>query len=190
MKKLLLTIFALAMVTTTLSAKSKKKETKAAPSGPMTYVLDFADSKAGKKTTFESNNGYYQSTKKDSPDFSEYIIGRLPKKGDTVELHFKGVSDIDLPGIMGCVMDDSPKANYWLNVISQKDCDTPIFGPIKAGEVFEGTYTYLRKMRRNNEVRSKRGRYRKIAVSTLQRPFFDCQGIFELGLEKGNTYFQ
>ena len=142
MKKLLLTIFALAMVTTTLSAKSKKKETKAAPSGPMTYVLDFADSKTGKKTTFESNNGYYQSTKKDSPDFSEYIIGRLPKKGDTVELHFKGVSDIDLPGIMGCVMDDSPKANYWLNVISQKDCDTPIFGPIKAGEVFEGTYTF------------------------------------------------
>ncbi|MBR1638182.1 MAG: hypothetical protein IJ688_02220 [Treponema sp.] len=145
MKKIVTAICMLALVAGSLSAKPKDKKKDAkkdAPSGPMTYVLDFADSNAGKKTTFEKNNDYYQSTKKDSPDFSGYIIGRLPKKGDTVELHFKGVSDIDLPGIMGCVMDDSPKANYWLNVISQKDCDTPIYGPIKAGEVFEGTYTF------------------------------------------------
>ncbi|MCR4578770.1 MAG: hypothetical protein K5681_00330 [Treponema sp.] len=155
MKKIVTAVCMLALVVSAMSAKPKKKDkAKEAPSGPMTYVLDLGESKAGKKTTFEKNNDYYQSTKKDSPDFSEYIVGRLPKKGDTVELHFKGVSDIDLPGLMVCVMDDSPKANYWLNVISQKDCDTPIFGPIKAGEVFEGTYTFnlITNVRKNLRV--------------------------------------
>ena len=145
MKKFITAVCMLALAAGALSAapKSKKKDAKKeAPSGPMTYVLDFADSTAGKKTTFENNNGIWQSTMKDSPNFSSFITGRLPKKGDTVELHFKGVSDIDLPGLMGVVMDDSAKANYWANVISQQDCDTPIIGPIKAGEVFEGTYTF------------------------------------------------
>lgn len=112
---------------------------------PRTYILDIADSTEEKVTVFSANNGIRQSPSH-SLVYTEYFKYDFPQAGDTIEVHYKGVSDIDLDGIEIYIMDASAAANYWLGLMDQADIDgRPIAINAKAGEVFEGVESYVLK---------------------------------------------
>lgn len=153
MKKIVMAVCMLALAATALSAAPKKKKGAKDTAGlnhPYTYVIDLAEAEEGSTLKFYANEDYYKADR----TFNKIMSGDMPQKGDTIEIHFKGVSDVDLPGLMFCLTDDSPAANYWTNLISQKECDRPVFGEIKAGVPFEGTATYVftTKVRKNFKV--------------------------------------
>ena len=112
---------------------------------PRTYILDIADSTADKVTKFSANNGIRQSPSH-SLVYTEFFKYDVPQAGDTIEVHYKGVSDIDLDGIEFYLMDASPAASYWKGLMAQEDIDgRPIAINAKAGVPFEGVESYVLK---------------------------------------------
>ncbi|MCR4735842.1 MAG: hypothetical protein K5829_12655 [Treponema sp.] len=104
---------------------------------PRTYVIDIADAKAGNVTKFSCPNGsYFGGT---GMDFSDFLKYDPPRVGDTFEVHYKGVSDIDISGIELCISNHST----WNNLISQEQCAKSFHDDIKAGVPFEGVKTYV-----------------------------------------------
>lgn len=131
MKKILAVTCMLAMAVTSMFAAPKK--------GPKTYVIDLATATNGASFEVPAKDTYFQY----AMDFSEYLLGEKPKKGDIIELHYKGVCSVDMDGLMIGLVDDSASAGYWTNLVSQKDMDRPLgCGAIKAGETFEGVESY------------------------------------------------
>ena len=104
---------------------------------PRTYVIDIADAKSGNVTKFSCPNGSYYGGS--GMDFSDFLKFDPPRVGDTFEVHYKGVSDIDLPGIELCISNHST----WNNLISQEQCAASFHDDIKAGVPFEGVKTYV-----------------------------------------------
>lgn len=104
---------------------------------PRTYVIDLADAKTGNVSKFNLLSGtqIYGSNN----EFTDFLKYDPPQKGDTFEVHYKGVSDIDLPGIELCISNHST----WNNLISQEQCELALAEDIKAGVPFEGVKTYV-----------------------------------------------
>ncbi|MCQ2593100.1 MAG: hypothetical protein MJ188_10000 [Treponema sp.] len=105
-------------------------------SHPRTYVIDLADAKSGNVSKFKTLNdtAIYGSNN----DFTDFLKFDPPQIGDTFEVHYKGVSDIDIPGIELCISNHST----WNNLISQDQCELALAEDIKAGVPFEGVKTY------------------------------------------------
>lgn len=180
MKKILGTVLsalALCAISLTGCASSQKAET-AGPamvssvSHPRTYVLDLADSTGEKTTQFAANNGIYQSPSH-SLVYTQYFKYDWPQAGDTIEVHYKGVSNIDLNGVEFYFMDASATANYWLGLMNQDDIDNrPIALNVKAGEEFEGTISYV----------LEKSPSKRPAIEVVM--FYDNQYYKKAGLEK------
>lgn len=127
------------------SKKSDGPEMVSSVAHPRTYILDLADSTESTKTTFNANNGIYQLPSHELV-YTKYFKYDFPQAGDTIEVHYKGVSDIDLNGLEFYFMDASAAANYWLGLMDQNDIDNnPIALNVKAGEEFEGVISYTLK---------------------------------------------
>ncbi|MCR4733943.1 MAG: hypothetical protein K5829_02925 [Treponema sp.] len=124
-------------------AKKGEAQMVSSVSHPRTYILDLADSTESKTSTFFSNNGIRQSNSHELV-YTEFFKYDVPKAGDTIEVHYKGVSNIDLDGVEIYLMDASAAANYWLGLMSQEDIDNrPIAINAKAGVEFEGVESYV-----------------------------------------------
>ena len=127
------------------SKKAASGEVGLAPSvpHPRTYILDLADSTAETTSKFAPNNGIFQNASHELV-YTEYFKYDAPQAGDTIEVHYKGISDIDLNGLEFYFMDASATANYWLGLMQQDDVDNhPIALNVKAGEEFEGVISYV-----------------------------------------------
>ena len=104
---------------------------------PKNLVIDLGDSNV--KTIEIKKNPYGENYQNVAPAvFTNYFKNNMPAPGDTVEVHYKFTSDVDIPGLTIAVIDNSPKANYWLEI--SKDYMT--LSDIKAGVVNEGVLVY------------------------------------------------
>ena len=104
---------------------------------PKTLVIDLGDSNV--KTIEITKNPYGTNYQNVAPAvFTNYFKNSMPAPGDTIELHYKFTSDVDIPGLTVAVIDNSPKANYWLEISG----DYQTISGIKAGEVVEGVFVY------------------------------------------------
>lgn len=102
---------------------------------PRTYVVDLADGGTTCDITYNSYGPNYQAT----PDFTKFIKADKPMKGDTVEVHMKFKSSIDLSVLKVGVVDPSAAAGYWTLL----NPDYQIAGTdIKAGQTYEFTGKY------------------------------------------------
>ena len=127
MKKLLAAMsMVLMLATTALTAEN--------------FVFDVSAAREGKTQAFPYNQ--YGPNQQATPTFTHLIKTKKPKKGDTVEIYFKGTSNIDLPYIAVDLVDNSAAANYW-TVLTPKDQEAQLCAKdIKAGTPFEGHITY------------------------------------------------
>lgn len=104
---------------------------------PKTYVIDLGDSNI--KTIEVKKNPYGDNYQNVAPAvFTNFFKNSMPVPGDTIEVHYKFTSDVDIPGLTLAVIDNSPKANYWLEISSQYQT----ISDITAGEVVEGVFVY------------------------------------------------
>ena len=125
MKKLFLVTLISALLTAAVFAE------------PKTYVIDLGDSDI--KTIEVTKNPYGTNYQNVAPAvFTKYFKNSMPVSGDTIEVHYKLTSDVDLPALTLAVIDNSQKANYWLEISSQYQTITGI----KAGEVAQGVFVY------------------------------------------------
>lgn len=121
------------------AGKAAKADKAAAPSipHPRAYVVDLADSTEGRTVALNYNE--YGPNYQSSPNlkFTKFIKADKPQAGDTVTIHWSFTSDKDLPVILLGLVDGSPKANYWTNLL-----DPSVFvlaEDVKAGEVVSGS---------------------------------------------------
>ncbi len=113
---------------------------------PMTYVLDLAENENGKNIECPKNNYAENYQSNPLPSFKTQLKGDLPKAGDTIELHYKLTSNVDLPVISINVIDASAKANYWTVITGENTEDLPpLLTDVKAGETYEGVWSYVLK---------------------------------------------
>ena len=126
MKKLLLTAAIFALTLGSLIAE------------PKSYVIDLADTTNGKVVSIGKNQygPNYQNT--NPPTFTKYFSGDLPQPGDTIEVHFKLTSNVDLPTLQMMVIDNSEAAKWWTPISDQNLAVTDI----KAKTPFEGTLKF------------------------------------------------
>lgn len=104
---------------------------------PKTLVIDLGDSNI--KTIEITKNPYGVNYQNVAPAvFTNYFKNSLPVPGDTVEVHYKFTSDVDIPGLTVALVDNSEKANYWLEI--SKEYKT--LSNIKAEVVNEGVLVY------------------------------------------------
>lgn len=111
---------------------------------PMTYVIDLAENENGKTVAIPKNQwaDNYQSTPNLS--FTKQLKPDLPKAGDTIEVHYKFTSDVDLSVLTINVTDTSAQANYWLNLTGKDTQDLPpLAKDIKAGQTVEGVWSVV-----------------------------------------------
>ncbi|MBR5966505.1 MAG: hypothetical protein IK015_10365 [Treponema sp.] len=126
MKKLVLTAFISVLLLGSLFAQGKN------------YVIDLADTTNGKVVTI-SKNQYgpnYQNT--NPPTFTKFFSGNLPQPGDTIEVHFKLVSNVDLPTLQMMVIDNSEAAKWWTPISNENQA----VEDIKANVPFEGVLQF------------------------------------------------
>lgn len=101
---------------------------------PRTYVLDVGEVSPTVSLVFNQYGPNYQAT----PDFSKYMKGDKPQKGDTMEVHMKFKPSIDLPILYAQVVDNSAKANYWTTMT-----DAVVVGEnLKAGQTYDFVYKF------------------------------------------------
>ena len=126
MKKLLAAISMVAVLATAVFAE--------------TFTFDVSAAKEGTTQAFPYNQygPNYQAT----PTFTHRIKGKKPVKGDTVEIYFKGTSNIDLPYIAVDLVDNSAQANYWTIITPEAERAQVAVTDIKAGVPFEAHLTY------------------------------------------------
>ncbi|MBO7123877.1 MAG: hypothetical protein J6V90_11440 [Treponema sp.] len=126
MKKLFLMAFVAVLALASLSAEGKN------------YVIDLGDTTNGKVVSIGKNQygPNYQNT--NPPTFTKFFSGNMPTPGDTIEVHFKFVSNVDLPSLTMAVIDNSESAKYWLAISNQYES----VSDIKANVPFEGVLTY------------------------------------------------
>lgn len=104
---------------------------------PKTLVIDLGDSNV--KTIEIKKNPYGENYQNVAPAvFTGFFKKDMPAPGDTVEVHYKFTSDVDIPGLTVALIDNSEKAKYWLEI--SKDYMT--LSDIKAGVVNEGVLVY------------------------------------------------
>ena len=109
----------------------------AAFAAPKTLVIDLGDSNI--KTIEIVKNPYGSNYQNKAPAvFTKFFKDNMPAPGDTVEVHYKFTSDVDIPGLTVAVIDNSEKANYWLEISNQYQT----ISGIKAGEVVQGVFVY------------------------------------------------
>lgn len=100
-------------------------------------AVDLADNEGGKniEIIFNQYGPNYQANP--NLKYYSYVKADKPQAGDTVVINYKFKADKDLPVILLGLVDDSPKANYWTNLL---DPSTVVLAEnIKAGEIYEGT---------------------------------------------------
>lgn len=98
---------------------------------PRTYVIEMADAGTTVDVAYNSYGPNYQAT----PDFTKFLKADKPQKGDTLEVHFKFKSNIDLPVLFAGAVDTSPQANYWTQLTG---ADYFLVGEdIKAGTIVD-----------------------------------------------------
>lgn len=105
-----------------------------------TFTFDISAAKEGTTQAFPYNQygPNYQAT----PSFTHRIKSKKPVAGDTVEIYFKGTSNMDLPYIAVDLVDNSPAASYW-TILTPADQQAQLAATdIKAGTPFEGHITY------------------------------------------------
>lgn len=126
MKKLVLMSFIAVLSLASLFAEGKN------------YVIDLADTTNGKVVSIAKNQygSNYQNT--NPPTFTKFFAGNLPGPGDTIEVHFKLVSNVDLPTLQMMVIDNSEAAKWWTPISNENQA---VEG-IKANVPFEGVLTY------------------------------------------------
>lgn len=103
---------------------------------PRTYVLDMADAGTTCDIAYNSYGPNYQA----SPDFTKFLKHDKPTKGDTLEVHFKFKSNIDLPVLLANIVDNSPQANYWMTLAG--DEYVVVAENIKAGQIVDKTIKF------------------------------------------------
>lgn len=126
MKKFALAAFASVLLLGSLFAEGK------------TYVIDLGDTTNGKVVSIGKNQygSNYQNT--NPPTFTKFFSGNMPTPGDTIEVHFKFVSNVDLPTLQMMIIDNSESAKWWTPISNENQA---VEG-IKANVPFEGVLTY------------------------------------------------
>ena len=111
--------------------------TVAAVAAPKTLVIDLGDSEV--KTIEIVKNPYGVNYQNKTPAvFTKYFKNNMPVPGDTIEVHYNFTSDVNIPGLVMAVIDNSPEANYWLEI--SKEYKTLV--NIKAGVPNKGVLVY------------------------------------------------
>ena len=126
MKKLLTSAFISLLLIGSLFAQEKR------------YIIDLYDTTNGKEVTIKKNPYGNNFQNANPPTFTKYFAGNLPVPGDTIEVHFKFKSAVDIPALTMAVIDNSPLAKYWLAISNQYESVLDI----KAGIPFEGVLVY------------------------------------------------
>lgn len=111
---------------------------------PMTYVIDLGENENGKVVACPKNQyaDNYQSNP--NPSFTKQLKPDLPKAGDTIEVHYKFTSDVDLSVLTINITDTSAQAGYWLNITGKDTTDLPpLAKDIKAGQTVEGVWSVV-----------------------------------------------
>ncbi len=102
---------------------------------PRTYVLDVGEVAPTVSLAFNSYGPNYQAT----PDFSKFMKGDKPQKGDTLEVHMKFKPSIDLPVLLAQPVDSSAQANYWTTL-----ADSVVVGEdLKAGQTYDFVHKFV-----------------------------------------------
>lgn len=154
MKKLisaLALVSVLALAFTGCASKSGKAADAPVSVHPRTYHIDLADGAEGPVVDIVYNQygPNYQGTR----EFGNWVKTDKPKAGDTVIVHYKGVSDIDLPVLALGLVDTSAAASYWTNLLDPSIVF--LATDVKAGVPFEGTLEFVLA----TDVKSKFGVY-------------------------------
>ncbi len=85
---------------------------------PKTLVIDLGDSNI--KTIEIVKNPYGSNYQNKAPAvFTKFYKDNMPAPGDTVEVHYKFTSDVDIPGLTVAVIDNSEKAKPVVDVTVQ-----------------------------------------------------------------------
>ncbi len=103
-----------------------------------TFVIDLADTTNGKVVTIGKNPYGPNFQNVNPPTFTKYFSGNLPSPGDVVEVHFKFVSNVDIPGLTMAVIDNSEAAKWWLPISNQYES----VNDIMANVPFEGVLQF------------------------------------------------
>lgn len=156
MKKLISAFALVSVLALAFTGCASKSKEAAAPVSvhPRTYHIDLADAAEGTSANIVYNQygPNYQATL----EFGAWVKTDKPKAGDTVIIHYKGVSDTDLPVLMLGLVDSSAAASYWTNLADFGGLSvTPLAENIKAGEAFEGQLEVVL----TTDVKSKFGVY-------------------------------
>lgn len=104
---------------------------------PKTYAIDLGDSNIKKIEIVKNPYGVNHQCKAPAV-FTNFFKNDIPSPGDTIELHYKFKSNVDIPGLVMAIIDNSEKANYWLPISNQYET----IANITAGTVYEGVLIY------------------------------------------------
>lgn len=126
MKKLLISAFISLLLMGSLFAQGKN------------YIIDLYDTTNGKEIIIKKNPYGNNFQNVNPPTFTKYFAGNLPVLGDTIEVHFKFKSSVDIPALTMAVIDNSALAKYWLAISNQYESVLDI----KAGIPYEGVLVY------------------------------------------------
>ena len=135
--KVAISLAAAALTFVSCASTSNGKGAASTSVHPRDYTIDMAESTTGTsikvvKNPYDTN---YQCDL--AMDFTKFVRKDKPQAGDTVVINYKFTADKDLPVLLLGLVDGSPKANYWTNLL-----DPSVFvlaENIKAGEVYEGS---------------------------------------------------
>jgi hypothetical protein len=126
MKKLFLMVAVSALFLGSLFADAK------------TYVIDLGDTSNGKVVKISKNQYGPNYQNENPPVFTNFFVKDMPNPGDTIEVHYKLTSNVDLPYLAMMVIDNSQAAKWWTPISDQQEK----IKDIKAGTKLEGVLTY------------------------------------------------
>lgn len=103
-----------------------------------TYLIDLADTTNGKTVQIVKNQYGSNYQNENPPIFTNFFTKDMPNPGDTIEVHYKLTSNVDLPYLAMMVIDNSQAAKWWTPISDQQEQ----IKNIKAGTKVEGVLTY------------------------------------------------
>lgn len=126
MKKLFLMVVVSALVLGSVFAEAKS------------FVIDLGDTSNGKVVKISKNQYGPNYQNENPPIFTSFFTKEMPNPGDTIEVHYKFTSNVDLPYLAMMVIDNSQAAKWWTPISDQQEQ----IKNIKAGTKVEGVLTY------------------------------------------------
>ncbi len=103
-----------------------------------TYLIDLADTSNGKTVKISKNQYGSNYQNENPPIFTNFFAKDMPNPGDTIEVHYKFTSNVDLPYLAMMVIDNSQAAKWWTPISDQQEQ----IKDIKAKQVYEGSLKY------------------------------------------------